>query len=638
MEVPAAPLKLAWPQPDARSVTADHRADREQTLLAQAEELAGAGSWDADLVAGTVQWSAGMYRIRDLEPCGEPISLALASADMHPADGPRVEAELAAALRTGCDQVSLSYRIVTAAGTRHLEGRARIEHDPDGVPVRMIGVTMDVSARRETEIAREQAERELRAREGLLSAVIENNPALIYAKDLEGRYLLYNEPLAEAFELERRGALEGCPARSVLLGRTDDWLDPELAPLWREADLRARLGTHRVEERFDHPQDGERFFDSIKFPLHDDDGYVIGTCGVSLETTKAKLLEAQAVRSSRYFDLRRDLVCTAGLDGHFKDLNDAWTQTLGWSAEELRARPFVEFVHADDRPQTEVIAAGLATGASAGQFVNRYATKHGDWRWLEWTAMMEDGTIYASARDITERKRAEDQIVRNEKLLADLLNSAPDAVVIADADWRITLVNAQTERLFGYERDELVGAPLQALMAERLRGRDAADDEDFGAGPAVHPITARSDLAGRRKDGSDFSVGKPLRPGELEEVLARALVVVPAPLVDPAGFSETMGGDDEARGKLVTLFLDRSKDAIASFAAAIDAGRSGHGRARDARAEGQCSRHGSGPARAGGGSPAARAGRRRARLRRRAARRTRAHLRADALGLRPQRR
>jgi PAS domain S-box-containing protein len=114
-------------------------------------------------------------------------------------------------------------------------------------------------------------------------------------------------------------------------------------------------------------------------------------------------------RSSRYFDLSSDMVCTAGFDGVFKELNAAWTETLGWSEAELCSRPFVEFVHPDDRETTEREAAGLAAGGVTVNFMNRYATKDGRWRWIEWKAIaiLEEGLIYASARDITGRKAAE---------------------------------------------------------------------------------------------------------------------------------------------------------------------------------------------------------------------------------------
>jgi len=110
-------------------------------------------------------------------------------------------------------------------------------------------------------------------------------------------------------------------------------------------------------------------------------------------------VEAKLLRSSRYFDLSRDLVCTAGFDGVLKQLNPAWTLTLGWSDAELRSRPFVEFVHPDDREMTERESAGLARGDVTVDFVNRYATKDGGWRWIDWKAIaiVQEGLIYASS-------------------------------------------------------------------------------------------------------------------------------------------------------------------------------------------------------------------------------------------------
>lgn len=91
-------------------------------------------------------------------------------------------------------------------------------------------------------------------------------------------------------------------------------------------------------------------------------------------------IDAQVLQSSRYFDLSRDLLCTSGFDGVFQQLNSAWTETFGWSEAELRSRPFVEFVHPDDRARTVRETAGLSRGDVTVDFVNRYTTKDGGWR------------------------------------------------------------------------------------------------------------------------------------------------------------------------------------------------------------------------------------------------------------------
>ena len=111
----------------------------------------------------------------------------------------------------------------------------------------------------------------------------------------------------------------------------------------------------------------------------------------------------------RFFALSFDLLCVAGFDGYFKLLSPSWTKTLGYSLEELRARPFVDFVHPDDRQATIDESAKLTDGAITISFDNRYRTKDGQYRWLYWSAVpdMDEQVILAIARDITERKRIE---------------------------------------------------------------------------------------------------------------------------------------------------------------------------------------------------------------------------------------
>ena len=103
-----------------------------------------------------------------------------------------------------------------------------------------------------------------------------------------------------------------------------------------------------------------------------------------------------------------DLLCIADLDsGFFLLLNPAWATTLGWGADELLGQPFIDFVHPDDRQRTVAEVANLSTGTPAAFFENRYRHQDGSYRWLQWNARSEpnEGRIYASARDITERRK-----------------------------------------------------------------------------------------------------------------------------------------------------------------------------------------------------------------------------------------
>ena len=122
---------------------------------------------------------------------------------------------------------------------------------------------------------------------------------------------------------------------------------------------------------------------------------------------------------NRFFLHAADLFCIAGFDGHFKLLNPAWEKTLGFTSEELFVKPYVEFVHPDDRDETVREMRKLANGASAGSFTNRYVCKNGSHKWLLWNATSVPGQreIYAVAREISELKNYLEQVEhRNREL------------------------------------------------------------------------------------------------------------------------------------------------------------------------------------------------------------------------------
>jgi len=115
----------------------------------------------------------------------------------------------------------------------------------------------------------------------------------------------------------------------------------------------------------------------------------------------------------RFFTLSIDMICIAGYDGHFKRLNPSWQKTLGYSTEELIARPYLEFVHPEDREATIQRTEKFKTSVDTVAFTNRYLCKDGSYKWLMWSAtpFAEQQLIYAVARDITEFKQMQEGLV-----------------------------------------------------------------------------------------------------------------------------------------------------------------------------------------------------------------------------------
>ncbi|MET0386032.1 MAG: PAS domain S-box protein [Polyangiales bacterium] len=139
----------------------------------------------------------------------------------------------------------------------------------------------------------------------------------------------------------------------------------------------------------------------------------------------------------RMFQLSDDLLAVAGVDDRYRRVNPAFTRVLGWSTEEMLSHPVDFFVHPDDR-QRRLDEDSLGDGTVSFRFENRYRHRDGSYRWLSWTSAPapDEGLIYAAARDVTERKAAEQALRRSEERFRALVTASSDVVYRMSADWR----------------------------------------------------------------------------------------------------------------------------------------------------------------------------------------------------------
>jgi PAS domain S-box-containing protein len=201
--------------------------------------------------------------------------------------------------------------------------------------------------------------------------------------------------------------------------------------------------------------------------------------------------------SSIFFALSNDLLCIASSDGYFLKLNHQWENILGFTIDELRAKPFIEFVHPDDRQRTSKQAAKITEGQSVSNFENRYVCKDGSIRWFLWsaTANSDRTLVYATAHDITDRKASESELLS----LSDALQNAVEGIAKIDLAFEYTAVNNSFASQLGYETDELIGVHCQnTIVPADVPKLEKAYELMLASGKASF------EALGLRKDGSTF--------------------------------------------------------------------------------------------------------------------------------------
>jgi rsbT co-antagonist protein RsbR len=198
---------------------------------------------------------------------------------------------------------------------------------------------------------------------------------------------------------------------------------------------------------------------------------------------------------------------------------------LGYTAAEAIGLP-VSVFHTEEDQAAGLVEREFRDARDRGryEFEGWRVRKGGDRFWAYVTMApirSADGSLagYVKvARDVTERRRSE-------SMFRGLLETAPDAIVIVSADGRIVLVNRQTEQLFGFGRDELIGRDVEMLVPARLRQRHPEHRAGFFASPRVRPMGLGLELFGLRRDGSEFPVEISLSPLETDEgVLVSAAI------------------------------------------------------------------------------------------------------------------
>ena len=226
------------------------------------------------------------------------------------------------------------------------------------------------------------------------------------------------------------------------------------------------------------------------------------------------------------FYLSLDLLCITGKDGYFKRVNPAFERTLGYTSDELTSRPYIDFVHPDDRAETDVAQGSLVRGDDIVQFENRYVRSDGNVRWLQWSArsVPDEGLIYAAARDVSESRRTSEEQAALRRVATSVAKGAsPEEVFDTVVAEMHMLLGADNTRLLRYEPGDIatVVASRSEPEAEIAKKRYSLHGDSVSGAVWRSGRPARLDAFG----GPPGSIGERLRQLGMRSAAGAPIVV-----------------------------------------------------------------------------------------------------------------
>jgi PAS domain S-box-containing protein len=307
--------------------------------------------------------------------------------------------------------------------------------------------------------------------------ITERKRAEVALRESEERFRQLAENFTDVFWMvpaDRTQTLYVSPAYERIWGRTceslyrqpasfTDAIHPEdrqrVIPTFQK-DCR---GDFDEEYRIVRPDGSIRWIRDRGFPVRNDRGELYRIAGIAEDITDRKRAEEDR---DRFFNLSLDILAVAGADCYFKRVNPAGTHLLGYTPEEFLSIPILDFIHPDDRDRTShELQHKLITGSPTLNLEIRFRCKDGSYKWLAWTSVPvpADGLTYAVARDMTERKLAEEALRDSEEKFRNLAENLPDIIVRFDRELRYVYVNPAVQKVTGLSPLEVTGKTNREL-------------------------------------------------------------------------------------------------------------------------------------------------------------------------------
>lgn len=451
--------------------------------------------WDWDLKTNHRYWGEGFKILFGYETESQPGNISVWSDHIHPDERERVTKGVYTALNNKETNWADEYKYIKADGTyAYVTDRGIIIRDENGEAIRMIGAMQDSTIRKVNEqqlqkinllLLRQQKERELTAsilrslsEKELLNDALEDilrKLTLFYQfeigevwvlnmdrKRIELRQKWYaSKPMAEFYDIHHDVTFKA--RENTQLGKEwneNDIIFIEDLPNYEsfvrkegviKLGLTKSLGVPIIfkgqtialfsffgKKDFGDKEKMKLYFEALSLQL-----------GIDIQRKKTE------EELNKFFVLSPDLLSIIGFDGSFKKINAAFSQILGFTPEEIMKMNFQHLVHPDDITIIKEQFRQLEKGNTIHYFENRYRTRDGNYRWLAWASAPheEERVVYATAKDITDKKESDSKINR-------ILESISDGFFTVDKDGILLYWNQRAEKILNLQRHDVLGKKI----------------------------------------------------------------------------------------------------------------------------------------------------------------------------------
>jgi PAS domain S-box-containing protein len=375
---------------------------------------------------------------------------------------------------------------------------------PDGSVEHVVMTIRDISVRKQLEAAQEERRRANR----LLHAMAAASTDAIFAKDLEGRYIFYNQAAARALGRQPE----------EVLGQDDSQLFPaEQAARIKAVDQEIiSLGQSMTYEEALSNLDGERIFLTTKGPLEDGAGRVIGVYGIACDITGRKFVEEQLRRSKEQMHLFIEhaplSIAMFDLDLNYLSCSRRWLEDYGQGCASLTGQNLYA-IHSDLPEAWRAMHQRGLAGETLNSEADHWIRQDGSEVWLRWALVPwwdvtgRIGGIIISTEDISDLMRSRKQLARSNARLAGIIDSAMDAIITLDERQRVLTFNPAAEQMFGYSAAEMLDQTIERLIPLAQRAGHGESMQAFAeAGTTSRGMGALGELHALRSDGAEFPI------------------------------------------------------------------------------------------------------------------------------------